>query len=81
MNFISSLGCIKYNMLPEEVVNATTLNSAYAMGVSDRLGSIARGKVANLFITTEIPGIEYIPYSFASNLVETVILNGEVQTF
>jgi len=81
MNFISSLGCIKYNMLPEEVINATTINTAYAMGISDRLGSIARGKIANLFITSEIPGIGYIPYSFGSHLIETVILNGEVQTF
>lgn len=81
MSFISSLGCIKYKMLPEEVVNATTINTAYAMGVSDQLGSIARGKIANLFITSEMPGIEYLPYSFGSNLIETVILNGEVQTF
>jgi imidazolonepropionase len=81
MNFISSLGCIKYNMLPEEVINATTLNSAYAMGISDHLGSIARGKTANLFITSEVPGIEYIPYMFGSNLIETIILNGEIQTF
>jgi imidazolonepropionase len=81
MNFISSLGCINYKMLPEEVINATTINTAYAMGISDRLGSIARGKTANLFITSEIPGIEYLPYSFGSNLVETVILNGEVQSF
>jgi imidazolonepropionase len=81
MNFISSLGCIKYKMLPEEVINATTINTAYAMGLSDRLGSIARGKTANLFITSEMPGIEYLPYSFGSNLVETVILNGEVQSF
>jgi imidazolonepropionase len=81
MNFISSLGCIKYKMLPEEVINATTINTAYAMGISDRLGSIARGKTANLFITSEMPGIEYLPYSFGSNLVETVILNGEVQSF
>jgi imidazolonepropionase len=51
------------------------------MGVSDRLGSIARGKIANLFITAEMPGIAYLPYSFGSNLVETVILNGEVQSF
>ncbi|SHE38753.1 imidazolonepropionase [Mariniphaga anaerophila] len=79
MNFISSLGCINYKMMPEEVINATTINSAYAMGISDRLGSIARGKIANLFITSEVPGIEYLPYSFGSNLVETVILNGEVQ--
>ena len=81
MNFIASLGCIKYKMLPEEVINATTINTAYAMGVSDRLGSIARGKIANLFITAEMPGIAYLPYSFGSNLVETVILNGEVQSF
>jgi len=81
MSFISALGCIKYNMLPEEVISATTINTAYAMGISDRLGSIARGKIANLFITTEIPGIEYLPYSFGSNLIETVIINGEVQTF
>ncbi len=81
MSFISALGCIKYNMLPEEVINATTINTAYAMGISDSLGSIARGKTANLFITTEIPGIEYLPYSFGSNLIETVIINGEVQSF
>ena len=79
MNFISALGCINYKMLPTEVINATTLNTAYAMGISDRLGSIARGKTANVFITAEIPGIEYLPYSFGTNLVETVILNGEIQ--
>ena len=49
------------------------------MGISDRLGSIARGKVANVFITSEIPNIEYLPYAYGSNLVETVILNGEIQ--
>ena len=81
MSFISALGCIRYNMLPEEVINATTLNSAYAMGVSDSLGSISKGKTANLFITSEISGIESIPYFYGSNLIETVILNGEVQSF
>ncbi len=79
MNFIASLGCINYKMSPEEVINATTLNSAYAMGINDRLGSIARGKTANLFVTSEIPGIEYLPYAYGSNLVETIILNGEIQ--
>ena len=80
MSLISALGCIKYNMLPEEVISATTINTAYAMGISDSMGSIARGKIANLFITTKIPGIEFLPYSFGSNLIETIILNGEVQT-
>ncbi len=81
MNFISSLGCIRYKMHPEEVINATTINSAYAMGISDRLGSIARGKIANVFITNDVPGIEFLPYRFANDLIETVIINGEVQSF
>ncbi len=80
MNFIASLGCLQYQMLPEEVINATTLNAAYAMGVSDRLGSICRGKTANLFITSDISGINDIPYRYASDLIETVILNGEIQS-
>ena len=81
MSLISAMGCIKYKMLPEEVINATTINSAYAMGLNESYGSIARGKIANMFITTEMPGIEYLPYSYGSNLIETVILNGEVQSF
>jgi imidazolonepropionase len=81
MNFISSLGCIRYQMTPEEVINATTLNSAYAMGVSDCLGSITKGKIANLFITSEVAGIASLPYFFGSNLVETVIINGVIQSF
>lgn len=78
MNFIQSLGCIRYKMLPEEVINATTINTAYAMGLSETHGSIARGKVANVFVTKEIPSYSFIPYSFGSNPVETVILNGEI---
>ncbi len=79
MQFIMSLGCIKLKMLPEEVINSVTINSAYAMGISNTLGSIAKGKIANVFITKEIPTYSFIPYSFGSNLVETVILNGKVQ--
>lgn len=78
MQFILSLGCIKYKMLPEEAINAVTLNSAYAMGVSDELGSIAVGKKANIFITKPISTYEFMPYSYGSNKVETVILNGKV---
>lgn len=81
MSFISSLGCIKFGMTPEEVINATTLNSAYAMGVSDCLGSITKGKTANLFITSEACSIASLPYNFGSNMIETVIINGEIQSF
>ncbi len=78
MQLILSLGCIKYRMLPEEAINAVTLNSAYAMGVSEELGSITVGKIANVFITQPIPSYEYMPYSYGNNKVETVILNGKL---
>jgi imidazolonepropionase len=80
MKFVMSLGCIKLRMLPEEVVNAVTINGAYAMGISDTHGSIAKGKVGNVFITKKIPSIEFMPYAFGSDLIETVILKGKIIT-
>lgn len=77
MKFVTSLGCVNYKMLPEEVINATTINSAYAMGVQEELGSIAVGKKANFYITVPVTGIEFLPYAYGSNLVEAVFLNGE----
>ena len=78
MKFIMSLGCIKLKMLPEEVINAVTINTAYAMGISETNGSIARGKVANVFITKEIPSYEFMTYAFGSNLIDKVILKGNI---
>lgn len=78
MKFIMSLGCIKLRMLPEEVINASTINTAYAMGLEETHGSIARGKVANVYITKEIPTYQFMPYAYGSDLVNTVILNGKV---
>jgi imidazolonepropionase len=78
MKLVMSLGCIKLKMLPEEVINAVTINSAYAMGLSGTHGSIARGKVANVFITKDIPSYEFMPYAFGSDLIDTVILKGEI---
>ena len=77
MKFIMSLGCINYKRLPEEVINATTLNSAYAMGVEEEAGSIAVGKLANFYITTPISGIEYLPYAYTADLIEAIFLKGE----
>ena len=77
MKFIMSLGCINYKMLPEEVINATTLNSAYAMGVEEEAGSIAVGKLANFYITTPISGIEYLSYAYTADLIEAIFLKGE----
>lgn len=78
MNFLLSLCCVQYKMTPEEAINGATINSAYAMDLSKTHGSIAIGKQANVFITKEIPGYAFIPYSFGSNLVETVIIAGKV---
>ena len=78
MQFILSLGSIAYRMLPEEAINAVTINSAYAMGISDEYGSIGKGKKANLIITKEIPSYEYLPYSYGSDKVEKVIVEGEL---
>lgn len=77
MQLIVSFACVNYRMLPEEAINATTINSGYAMGVSDTLGSIAVGKRANFYITTPIPTYEYLPYAYGENKVARVFLNGK----
>jgi imidazolonepropionase len=79
MPFVLTLACLYLKMTPQEAINAATLNSAYAMGVEDELGSIIAGKRANLFITKPIPSIEYIPYAFNQSHVRQVILNGSLQ--
>jgi len=73
-----SLCCIQYKMTPEEAFNAATLNSAYAMDLSETHGSIAIGKNASLIITKAIPSLAYLPYSFGSNLIDTIIINGKL---
>lgn len=75
-----SLACIKMKMTPEEAFNAATINTAYALELLESYGSISKGKVANVFITKPISSIALLPYSFGSNLIETVILNGVVMT-
>lgn len=76
MKFVVSLACIKMRLLPEEAINAATINSAYAMGLSVDYGSIAIGKVANFFITEPIPSVSFIPYAYTSPIVSRVFLRG-----
>lgn len=76
MNFMMSLGCVQYKLTPEEVINACTINSAYAMNASHEVGSITIGKKANFFITKPISSYSFIPYSYGSNLIESVYLSG-----
>lgn len=76
MKFVVSLACIKLRLLPEEAINAATLNSAYAMGLSRDYGSLAVGKAANFFLTEPIPSLSYIPYAYTSPVIRRVFLNG-----
>ncbi len=78
MNFVVSTACIKMKMTPEEAINAATINGAYAMGISNQYGSICRGKKANLIITKKILSYNNLPYAFGENLIDKVILNGQI---
>ena len=78
MNFVVATACIKMKMTPEEAVNAATINAAYAMDVSNEVGSITKGKKANLIITKPIHSYYQIPYEFGSNLIENVMINGKI---
>ena len=77
MNLVAALGSIKLKMNAEQVINATTLNGAYAMGLENKLGTISIGKMANLIITKPIPNYQYLHYSFGENLIDKVIIAGE----
>jgi imidazolonepropionase len=77
MNFILSLACSQMKMTPEEALNACTINGAIAMEVEHELGSIQKGKLANLIITKPIPSLAYLPYAYGSNLIERVIIRGK----
>jgi len=76
MNFVLSLACIQLRMLPEEAINAMTLNSAAAMGVEADIGSISIGKRASLIITKEIPSLAFLPYAFGNDNIDTVLIDG-----
>jgi imidazolonepropionase len=78
MPLMLSLACIKMKVTPEEAINATTINTAWALDLLNTMGSITRGKVANLFVTRPIPSIAHIPYAFGTPVVDHVILQGKL---
>ncbi|MBS1642292.1 MAG: imidazolonepropionase [Bacteroidetes bacterium] len=77
MNFVNAISCIQMKMLPEEVINASTINGAYAMELEKQVGSVTVGKNANLIFTKQIPSLAYLPYSFGNNLIDKVMINGK----
>ena len=78
MQFVLSCACIRYRLTPEEALNATTLNTAYAMDVSRELGSITKGKIANVMITKPMTQLEFMPYYYGANKVDKMILKGKL---
>lgn len=78
MNFIVGAACAKLKLTPEEAINAATINGAYAMGISNMYGSVTRGKKANFIITKPMKHYREIPYSFAHNPVDQIIINGQL---
>lgn len=76
MNFVVATACIKMKMTPEEAINAATINGAYAMNLQDKVGTITKGKLANLILTKEINSYNFIPYSFGDHCIEKVFLKG-----
>jgi imidazolonepropionase len=78
MNLVVAMSCIQMKMLPEEAINAATLNGAFAMELQNETGSISIGKKANLIFTKPIPSLAYLPYAFGTNLVDKVMINGEI---
>lgn len=78
MNMVASMSCIQMKMLPEEVINAATINGAFAMEVQDKTGSIRPGKKANLIFTKPVPNLAYLFYAFGANHIDKVMLNGQI---
>lgn len=78
INLMNAIACIQYGLTPEETINASTINGAYAMGISENYGSITIGKKASFVITKEIPSLAYLPYAFGSLLIEQVFINGKL---
>jgi imidazolonepropionase len=79
MNFVISLACIQQKLTPEQAFNAATINGAFAMEVADQVGSITKGKKANIILTKKVKSLYYLPYSFGENCIDKVLINGKIQ--
>ena len=77
MNLVVSMACIQMKMLPEEAINAATINGAFAMELQRETGSIAVGKKANILVTQPVPSLAYLPYAFGTTLIDKVMLKGD----
>ena len=77
MNFVVATACVKLQMTPKEAINAATINGAYAMNLHNKVGSITKGKLANLILTKEINSYNFIPYSFGNPCIDKVFIKGK----
>jgi imidazolonepropionase len=77
MNLVVAMSCIQMRLLPEEAINAATINGAYAMELEEEVGTITAGKKANLILTKPVPSLAYLPYAFGSSLIDKVMIGGQ----
>jgi imidazolonepropionase len=77
MNLVIAMACIQMKLLPQEALNAATVNGAFAMGLNHSAGTIAVGKIANLIITSPVPSLAYLPYSFGNGHIDKLIVQGD----
>ena len=77
LQFVMNLACLKYRLLPEEVLTAVTINPACAIGRGDRVGTLEVGKQADLVIW-DAPDMEMLCYRFGSNMTARVVKKGKI---
>ena len=75
--FLISLACNKMKLHPHEAINAATVNGAHAMELGHKVGSITRGLDANFILTKAMPSLDFLPYAFGSNHIESVYISGK----
>jgi imidazolonepropionase len=78
MQFVLALACRYMGLTPAEAISAATINAAHAVGLGHEVGSLEPGKRADL-ILVDAPSYGHLGYRFGTNLVETVIVAGEMQ--
>jgi imidazolonepropionase len=76
MQLVITLACLYLKLRPTEAIVAATINSAHALGLAHKIGSLEKGKQADIVIL-DAPNHSYLPYHFGSNLVNRVIKQGK----
>jgi len=75
MQFIIQLACLKMKMTLAEAITAATFNAACALKMNNKIGSLEKGKQADVIILN-CPNHKFLAYHYGINLIEKVIKKG-----